>query len=60
VWIGDGENEASRMCSVRRIQEDVEAVPRKRRITTKEESLTTANDGECGSYVVTMFVEIYC
>jgi hypothetical protein len=56
VWIGEGENEAIRMCFV-----NVAAVPRNGRITTKEESLIAANDGECGSFVVTVFVEIwYC
>jgi hypothetical protein len=55
VWVGEGENEAIRMCF-----ESATAVPWNRRITTKEESLVAANNGECGSFVVTVFVKIFC
>jgi hypothetical protein len=49
VWIGEGENEAIRMWF---------AVLWNRGITTKEESFIAANEGECVSFVVTVFVKI--
>jgi hypothetical protein len=53
MWIGEGENEAIRMCFA-----SATDIPWNRRITTKEESLIAVNDGECGSFVVTVFVKI--
>ena len=50
--IAEGEDEHIHMCFV-----GVAAVPRKRRIATKEIVLVRADDSDCRAFVVAMLVE---